>query len=405
MSKVVNLTSTKLAKVRALHDRLARGGFQWRDQEKRIAQLIGLASAGLPRFAADGRYCRTVRRVGEGSNQVIRPEGDDLRYAAIVALGVACLPLEDQAGVLGNAYPSAAELALNAAKRAEQSVDIGAVGLAAWAAAEAAGHVSAPLCARVKAAVTGHDPIETVACAWALSAALAAGHSPFAKGVAAAAAARLMEAHGKNGIFPHVLPASALGRFRAHVGCFADQVYPIQALARFAAATGNAAALRSAGVCAQRICELQGAEGQWWWHYDSRDGSVVEGYPVYSVHQHAMAPMALFDLLEAGGQDFRKAIAKGVAWLYERPESKAELVSGAENIVWRKIGRREPQKLVRKISAVTTSILPGFRLPGLSAAFPATEVDYECRPYEFGWLLYAWLAGGAVSNLSPSTET
>jgi len=27
------------------------------------------------------------------------------------------------------------------------------------------------------------------------------------------------------------------------------------------------------------ICGAQGAAGQWWWHYDSRTGGVVEGYP------------------------------------------------------------------------------------------------------------------------------
>jgi hypothetical protein len=33
--------------------------------------------------------------------------------------------------------------------------------------------------------------------------------------------------------------------------------------------------------------------------------------------------------------------------------------------------------------------------------FPPTTVDYECRPYELGWLMYAWLGGGAVTALSP----
>ena len=33
--------------------------------------------------------------------------------------------------------------------------------------------------------------------------------------------------------------------------------------------------------------------------------------------------------------------------------------------------------------------------------FPPVRVDYECRPYELGWLLYAWLAGGVVARLSP----
>ena len=26
--------------------------------------------------------------------------------------------------------------------------------------------------------------------------------------------------------------------------------------------------------------------------------------------------------------------------------------------------------------------------------FPPGPIDYECRPYELGWLLYAWLYEG-----------
>jgi hypothetical protein len=179
-------------------------------------------------------------------------------------------------------------------------------------------------------------------------------------------------------------------RFRAHVGCFADQVYPIQALARFAAATGDARALEASAACAQRIVELQGTAGQWWWHYDTRTGNVVEGYPVYSVHQHAMGPMALFDLAEAGGPDHGPAIAKGLDWIHDHPESAESLIDESRGVIWRKIGRRERRKAVRTLRAVTTAIRPGFRLDRLDRMFPPGPIDHECRPYELGWLLYAW---------------
>jgi hypothetical protein len=131
--------------------------------------------------------------------------------------------------------------------------------------------------------------------------------------------------------------------------------------------------------------------GQWWWHYDARDGSVVERYPVYSVHQHAMGPMALFDLLEAGGSDHRLEIAAGLGWLDHHPEVLEELVADRFALVWRKVGRREPGKAARAVGALTTSLRPGLHLPGLDRLLPATVVDHECRPYELGWLLYAWL--------------
>lgn len=191
-------------------------------------------------------------------------------------------------------------------------------------------------------------------------------------------------------MFPHALPPSTQRPFRRHVGCFADQVYPIQALTRWSLAGGGGEPLEAANRCAAAITAQQGQQGQWWWHYDVRDGSVVEGFPVYAVHQHAMAPMALSELHAAGGDDHRAALDRGLGWLGSHPEVIEELVAERLGVVWRKVGRRERVKVVRAVSAATTSLRPGLRVPGLDVIFPPGTVDYECRPYELGWLLYAW---------------
>ena len=75
-------------------------------------------------------------------------------------------------------------------------------------------------------------------------------------------------------------------------------------------------ALQNSLQCANAICNLQGPLGQWWWHYDSMTGRVAERYPVYSVHQHAMAPMALFAAQDACNADFREPNLQraGVDW-------------------------------------------------------------------------------------------
>src|SRR5205085_4135860 len=121
----------------------------------------------------------------------------------------------------------------------------------------------------------------------------------------------LTSRHKGSPLFPHATGPGLLPWYRTHVACFADQVYPIQALARLYHSGNDADALAAAEECAARICELQGDGGQWWWHYDARTGRVIEGYPVYSVHQHAMAPMALLDLAEAGGSGRMADIARG----------------------------------------------------------------------------------------------
>jgi hypothetical protein len=205
----------------------------------------------------------------------------------------------------------------------------------------------------------------------------------------AAARGRLLGA--RRDVFPHLTGGGAW--YRRHVGSFADQVYPVQALARLHASADDRAALAAADHVAGVICAAQGAEGQWWWHYDARDGRVVERFPVYSVHQHAMAPMALFDLADAGGDSHLDAISAGLRWLSAPPEAGAPLVDPRVPVIWRKVGRGDPVKLVRGLAAGLTALAPGSSVPGADLVFPCRVIDYECRPYEPGWLLYAWLHG------------
>ncbi|MBP1862317.1 hypothetical protein [Rhizobium herbae] len=363
-------------------------------------RFLDIAKRGLPRMHQSCAFGHTLRAVKENSHWTERLEGDSLRYASIVALGLSYVDKATQQRILSG--DTAFDLAHTCAARAATSADMGAIALAAWAAAEAGRFHAVPLFRQLAQLLASDAPIATVHCAWALSAGLAAQQFGDTGDVVSLATKRLMSGLSSSGLFPHMLPASASGRLRAHIGCFADQVYPIQALSRLHAAQPNAMALSAAEACAERICALQGPSGQWWWHYDTRNGGVVEGYPVYSVHQHAMAPMALLDLREAGGRDHSQAIIKGMRWLDEHPETSAPLVASEKGVIWRKVARREPRKAVRAISAVTTALMPGLHIPGLDMLFPPIRVDYECRPYELGWLIYAWCSGGVVARLTSS---
>ena len=368
-----------------------------------IEALVALAVRGLPAsyIPETAEFAQTVRAVRTSRGVELVREGTSLRYAAIVALGLARLRASEQEGVLGDI--SVEDLLSVVRKRAMSSTDPGAIALAAWAAAEACGSPDPSLLERLGTILAAGSPVPTVDTAWMLTAAVASLRAAGTPGGPAAEVARvtrdiLLEGQGRHGIFPHALPATSLGRWRAHIGCFADQVYPIQALARLAAFHDDPAALAGANRAAELICALQGDAGQWWWHYDARDGSVVERFPVYSVHQHAMAPMALFDLAAAGGDDHRASIIRGLGWLDTHPEVLPDLVSHGRGQVWRKVGRREPAKAARKISAVTTSLRQGWHLPWLQMVLPPNQVDYECRPYELGWLVYAWRSANALTD-------
>ncbi|GLS30388.1 hypothetical protein [Neomesorhizobium albiziae] len=344
----------------------------------------------------NGFFPHTMRLITKGDERTVRPEGDSLRYAINCGLGLSFISEAEQRQILGGS--SARDVILATAKRAETSDDPGAVALAAWTAAEAENIFTARLFERLTDLLASRQPVATVDCSWMLIAAVAARKLGDTYDLAVMAKERLMAAQGAYGLFPHRLPASSNGKLRAHIGCFADQVYSTQGLARFAVAYQDQAALVAADACGARICQLQGPDGQWWWHYDVRNGTVVEGYPVYSVHQHAMAPMALLDLREAGGVDHMGALVKGLQWLVRHPEVSEPMICEQDAVIWRKAARREPKKAVRALSAVTTALKPGLHLPGLDRAFPPNQVDHECRPYELGWLLYAWLSGGVVAN-------
>lgn len=185
---------------------------------------------------------------------------------------------------------------------------------------------------------------------------------------------------GKDGLFRHMTRWSSLtGAVRGHVGSFADQVYPIYAMAQVADVCGMKEASQNAIECARTICKLQGPLGQWWWHYDSVSGRVVEQYPVYSVHQHGMAPMALFALRDTCNADFSEQVYKGLAWTAGANELQQDLEDVATGLIWRCI---RPTKSASYTARIRTLI-------GKQQDLGAAEILFECRPYELGWLLHA----------------
>ncbi len=101
--------------------------------------------------------------------------------------------------------------------------------------------------------------------------------------------------------------------------------------------------------------------------------------------------MALLDLADSGGTSYLKEIALGLHWMTTRPEVDDELIVDDLALTWRKAARDDPKKIVRGVRAVATAINQSSRIGVLDRMYPPLAVDRECRPYELGWLLYAWL--------------
>lgn len=174
-------------------------------------------------------------------------------------------------------------------------------------------------------------------------------------------------------------------RMRLEIANFADQIYSVQAFAFAASVLRDKQALERSSGLATHLVTLQGPLGQWWWHYDAATGEVAEPYPVYSVHQHAMAPMALLALRAAGGPDFDGAVVRSHGWL-RRNELSIDMVDRQVETIWRDIERAEGGAA----SALYKSLeLIGHRRAASGASKDSLKLNRETRPYEWAWCLYA----------------
>jgi hypothetical protein len=196
---------------------------------------------------------------------------------------------------------------------------------------------------------------------------------------------RLEENQGKCGLFGHMgVKRSFAGRLRGHIGSLADQVYPMYAMSMYAKAFGIENSIGRTMKCATTLCGAQGKLGQWWWLYDARSARVLSHYPVYSVHQHGMVPMALFAVEDITGRCFDASIYKGLGWIYGANELGMDMRECSQNVIWRCLLPRQKQTKYREIA------LSVVRASSEEAPANKLKALFEQRPYEFGWLLFAF---------------
>lgn len=370
-------------------DRISRVSGADAEVKAVIRRMIALSRQGLPRMFLPRQHHFAFTRKRQPDGQLAL-KGTSPRYGAITVLGALYLEESAQRTIFGG--ESALEFTGRMLRDLDAQTNLGDLALVTWAAAQ----LSHPDLRRAVTLLRDRDGAScdcpTVEAAWVLSGLVAARTQvPVDPEIEQARDRLLAIASQASGIFPHWTNLAAAPWARRHVGCFADQVYPIQALARYAKASADGRALAAASRCAEQICRRQGPAGQWWWHYDSRTGEVVEGYPVYTVHQDSMAPMALLDLQEAGGPDHGEAIRLGLHWMIRAAEVDRCLIDDEQALIWRKVARSGPGKLVRQLRAAASRLHPDLRLLWLNGLFRPTKIDYEDRPYHLGWILHTWL--------------
>ena len=369
---------------------------------QRVRDLCGLALRRLPTMV-DPRSGLTVFRT-DGPDLV--PAGSSVRYTAMTALG---LERAADAGLSSTLEVPKLHAALE--RVLGEVDDSGDLGLVLWSAARK----NRPLAERAVALLMGFgeltkrrggDAFHSTELAWVvtgLAEALAAGvgDEPRVRERLGEAWDLLLANRGPSGLmgFARERGAPSLrGRVRRELGFFDAQVYTIVAALRRFEILGDGEALEVARSIGTQLLRHQGERGQWAWHYNARTGAVVDQYPVYSVHQDGMAPMALLPLERLGGVQVEAAVARGVEWLFSQNELGVPMVNLARDTIWRSIRRRGPAS--RIVFPLKAASLAGIDSPALGtvAAVPALlEIDRELRPYHLGWCLYAFaeLAAGS----------
>jgi len=181
---------------------------------------------------------------------------------------------------------------------------------------------------------------------------------------------------------------TAAATWRAELPNFATQVYTLLALAETARHRLISGAGDYAKALADALIELQLPDAGWPWLFHSDRAMVVEPYEVYSVHQDAMAPMALLALSEAlGDPSYADVAARGLKWCLGRNERSFHFYDSASLFAHRSIKRRGR---AHSLNLWANAGLAGLLRSRARTAIGDVEINMTCRPYHLGWVLEAW---------------
>ena len=373
--------------------REAREGKHMHGTVRRIALLVETALTGLPRMLdpRTGIFTFTVRPSG--------PAGRSLRYTSITLIG---LTAAARAGF--ETRLDLDRLVRGLAERRREMTNPGELGLLLWCLSDYHEEITPAhdeIVAHLPTTPARLGGMSSTELGWLLSGLARTAMVAPARDDVADKAHAVYEALRRNytqssGLFCFG-GRGATGvrrRLRRQLGFFDNQVYGIQSAVDYHRAFHDPASLAMAERCVDTILRAQGPLGQWAWHYLVRTGAVVDRYPVYSVHQHGMGPMALQALAEVTGHSHDEALERSVAWVFGENELRCPMIDPDAGVIWRSIRRRTARgKLIHVFKLLSLVGLQGVgdRLGGVVNVPGQLEIDAECRSYELGWLLAAFV--------------
>ena len=342
-----------------------------------VDELVSFSIKNLPTMRLpSGLYCHDM------PFRTRELRGESVRYSLMVLLGLQRAAAAGHAGL-----PEIDELRERCLSRRE-SFTPGDIGLALWADTRRDGSASDDLVDQLGRAVSDGQlgSLVGMEVAWmVIGLAHAAQSHTSAEPLLRRLTAHLQQdRRASSGLYFH----DAASRVRRRLPNFATEIYTLLALTTLASKCLLPEARAAAERLAGHLVRLQLPDGGWPWIFDARRAIVVERYEIYTVHQDAMAPMALLDLWELTGDErWARAAVRGLAWSRGSNELGADLIRVDEGFAHRSIRRRSSWERVALVSNAVASRLAGRPLRGGAAE---AEVNETSRPYHLGWILEAW---------------
>jgi hypothetical protein len=321
--------------------------------------------------------------------------GESIRYSILVLLG---LLKQTQHGVTPSIDPNGLYTAIRAHI---ERLGVGDLSLLLWAEARMKASRAPSTLERLESAARnqqGLGDLEGMEAAWYVLGTLEATVAGFARrdSFNRAYSHFLSRRASSSPLFRHTV-----GGARANLPNFATQIYSLLALAEVVRHQLMPDAVDRARSLADKLIELRLPDAGWPWLFRADQGVVIEPYEVYSVHQDAMAPMALFALTEAtGDQSYARAAVEGFQWCFGRNELGFKFYDPINRFAHRSIKRRG--------SAHSFNLWANTGLGGVLGLAARTgigdvEINSTCRPYHLGWILEAWTGRQHLHELVPAS--
>lgn len=356
-----------------------------------------------------GLFCNKLRRTHSGR---LEPQGVSVRYSIIAWIGMEAVAAQGAAGE--GLYRAGLARLLARLQQEPESFSLGDLGLLLWL--EALPGRRTVLETITRQWQRRRRTTDTTGLAWLLAGLVTAeGEEEL---MAEVLEDILAAYHRRTGLFSLDRPRLSLSwrdRYRAVLGSFASQSYAVMALAKYLSLSSSPRVEQIVRTCAGRMCELQGPAGEYWWMFDVRNGKVAVDYPVYSVHQDAMGPLALLVAMRAvPGTSYWETIERGLDHLlqYREPLSGLGFLDPVERVIWRAVVRdapgEDPADLPFGLDPEAMRRAKSLAWPSLLRKPPVPLQDRfrilaECRPYCPGWILLAYSQACRLRGMPPET--